>query len=108
MYDEESDTAANARNSNLNEELGQVKYIMTDKTGTLTKNIMKLKRCSVEGFNYGNDEDESFRDLKIIEDFTNDIVSFSTSIIAISLKHFIVMSRRSFSYHVGCLSFMCT
>uniref|UniRef100_A0AC35GRY5 P-type ATPase N-terminal domain-containing protein n=1 Tax=Panagrolaimus sp. PS1159 TaxID=55785 RepID=A0AC35GRY5_9BILA len=72
MYDEESDTAANARTSNLNEELGQVQYIMTDKTGTLTRNIMKFKKCSVQGVNYGNDDDESFRDGKLVEDFKND------------------------------------
>uniref|UniRef100_A0AC34FA08 Phospholipid-transporting ATPase n=1 Tax=Panagrolaimus sp. ES5 TaxID=591445 RepID=A0AC34FA08_9BILA len=72
MYDEESDTAANARTSNLNEELGQVQYIMTDKTGTLTRNIMKFKKCSVQGISYGNDEDDSFRDGKLVEDFKND------------------------------------
>lgn len=49
MYDKESDTFAMARTSNLNEELGQVRYILSDKTGTLTKNIMTFKKCSVAG-----------------------------------------------------------
>lgn len=49
MYDKESETFAMARTSNLNEELGQVKYILSDKTGTLTRNIMKFKKCSVNG-----------------------------------------------------------
>lgn len=52
MYDKESDTFAMARTSNLNEELGQVKYILSDKTGTLTKNVMKFKKCSVNGQMY--------------------------------------------------------
>lgn len=53
MYDEVSDTPAMARTSNLNEELGQIKYIFSDKTGTLTKNVMLFKKCSVAGIKYG-------------------------------------------------------
>lgn len=53
MYCEASDTPAMARTSNLNEELGQVKYILSDKTGTLTCNIMEFKQCSVAGSVYG-------------------------------------------------------
>lgn len=37
MYDEASDTPAKARTSNLTEELGRIKYIFADKTGTLTR-----------------------------------------------------------------------
>lgn len=47
MYHAESNTPAMARTSNLNEELGMVKYIFSDKTGTLTRNVMEFKRCSV-------------------------------------------------------------
>nr|XP_026696286.1 probable phospholipid-transporting ATPase IA isoform X1 [Ciona intestinalis] len=53
MYFEPTDTPAMARTSNLNEELGQVKYIFSDKTGTLTENIMEFKKCSVAGIKYG-------------------------------------------------------
>lgn len=47
MYHAETDTPAMARTSNLNEELGQVKYIFSDKTGTLTRNVMEFKRCAI-------------------------------------------------------------
>ncbi|CAG9857925.1 unnamed protein product [Phyllotreta striolata] len=47
MYHAETDTPAMARTSNLNEELGQIKYIFSDKTGTLTRNIMEFKKCAV-------------------------------------------------------------
>ncbi|XP_052758712.1 probable phospholipid-transporting ATPase IA isoform X3 [Galleria mellonella] len=47
MYHEATDTPAMARTSNLNEELGMVKYIFSDKTGTLTCNVMKFHKCSI-------------------------------------------------------------
>ncbi|KAL4690916.1 hypothetical protein H8959_013877, partial [Pygathrix nigripes] len=47
MYYIGNDTPAMARTSNLNEELGQVKYLFSDKTGTLTCNIMNFKKCSI-------------------------------------------------------------
>lgn len=53
MYCEETDTPAMARTSNLNEELGQIKYIFSDKTGTLTRNVMTFRKCSVAGLMYG-------------------------------------------------------
>lgn len=44
---------ANVQSSNLNEELGQINYIFSDKTGTLTCNIMDFKKLSVSGVSYG-------------------------------------------------------
>lgn len=53
MRYEKTGIFANARTSNLNEELGQIEYIFSDKTGTLTRNEMKFQRCVVEGEEYG-------------------------------------------------------
>lgn len=55
MYDELQDMPAKAQSSNLNEELGQVAYIFSDKTGTLTKNIMEFKRFTAGNYAYGED-----------------------------------------------------
>ena len=47
MYHPETDTPALARTSNLNEELGMVRYVFSDKTGTLTCNVMEFRKCSI-------------------------------------------------------------
>ena len=57
MYHAETDTPACARTSNLNEELGQVKYVFSDKTGTLTQNVMEFQQCSVGGTIYSAKSD---------------------------------------------------
>ncbi|KAI3921055.1 hypothetical protein MKX01_036034 [Papaver californicum] len=53
MYHEETDSPVHARTSNLNEELGQVDTILSDKTGTLTCNSMEFVKCSIAGTGYG-------------------------------------------------------
>ncbi|XP_067872451.1 phospholipid-transporting ATPase IC-like [Heterodontus francisci] len=58
MYCAERDSPAKARTTTLNEELGQIKYIFSDKTGTLTQNIMTFKKCSIGGRIYGNQFDD--------------------------------------------------
>ena len=47
----------NVQSSNLNEELGQVEYIFSDKTGTLTCNIMDFKNITTNGICFGDARD---------------------------------------------------
>ncbi|KAI8879959.1 phospholipid-translocating P-type ATPase [Backusella circina FSU 941] len=54
MYYELTDTPAVARSSSLIEELGQVKFVFSDKTGTLTCNEMQFRECSIAGLSYAD------------------------------------------------------
>lgn len=57
MYDEKTQTPAKARTTTLNEELGQIQYIFSDKTGTLTQNVMTFNKCCISGQSFGDSVD---------------------------------------------------
>ena len=59
LYFEETDMPAGVQSSNLNEELGQIHYLFSDKTGTLTCNVMEFKKITIKGEHFGNDDRQS-------------------------------------------------
>ncbi|GLD91539.1 hypothetical protein PINS_up000072 [Pythium insidiosum] len=54
IYYAETDTPTLVRSMSLNEELGQISYVFSDKTGTLTCNVMEFRKCSIGGVSYGH------------------------------------------------------
>ncbi|CAA3011842.1 phospholipid-transporting ATPase 1-like, partial [Olea europaea subsp. europaea] len=54
MYDSSSDSRFQCRSLNINEDLGQIRYVFSDKTGTLTENKMEFRKASVWGKQYGS------------------------------------------------------
>lgn len=62
MYYAPTDTPALCRTSSLVEELGQIAYIFSDKTGTLTRNEMEFQECSIYGTMYAQTVDDAKRE----------------------------------------------
>ncbi|XP_073093762.1 phospholipid-transporting ATPase VD isoform X2 [Manis javanica] len=56
FYNEKMDSTVQCRALNIAEDLGQIQYLFSDKTGTLTENKMVFRRCSVAGFDYCHEE----------------------------------------------------
>lgn len=56
LYHEETDQPVICRALNINEDLGQIKYVFSDKTGTLTENKMVFKKCTIGGVNFPHNE----------------------------------------------------
>ncbi|KAJ3372819.1 hypothetical protein GGF31_001356 [Allomyces arbusculus] len=54
IYDEALDKPCAVRTWNLSDDLGQIEYVFSDKTGTLTQNVMQLRKCSIAGRVYGD------------------------------------------------------
>ncbi|KAJ0525871.1 putative P-type phospholipid transporter [Helianthus annuus] len=58
MYDATSNTRFQCRALNINEDLGQIKYVFSDKTGTLTENKMEFQFASISGVDYSGEKTE--------------------------------------------------
>lgn len=108
MYHEESDTPAMARTSNLNEELGMVKYIFSDKTGTLTRNVMEFKRCSVAGKIYEaplpNSDVNEIPLIKDLREGGEDSSTIREFLILMSICHTVIPEKTQFDeviYHAS-------
>lgn len=59
LYDVNSNSRFQCRALNINEDLGQIKYVFSDKTGTLTENKMEFQCCSIHGVDYSEGKDPS-------------------------------------------------
>lgn len=53
MYYEKIDYPCTPKSWAISDDLGQIEYIFSDKTGTLTQNVMEFKKCTIGGFSYG-------------------------------------------------------
>lgn len=86
-----AETGMRTKTTNLNDELALVKYIFSDKTGTLTENCMEFKKVSVNGTVYDNAfEGELLQELQNGSDNASGIRAFLT---ALAVCHSVVPDR---------------
>uniref|UniRef100_A0AAY4CDE5 Phospholipid-transporting ATPase n=1 Tax=Denticeps clupeoides TaxID=299321 RepID=A0AAY4CDE5_9TELE len=52
LYSEQTASGVQCRALNITEDLGQIQYLFSDKTGTLTENCMLFRRCTIAGVEY--------------------------------------------------------
>ncbi|KAL4309392.1 hypothetical protein GQ457_01G035900 [Hibiscus cannabinus] len=71
MYCSNSGSRFQCRSLNINEDLGQIRYVFSDKTGTLTENKMEFRKASVYGKDYSSSnftdslQDDNIRDAAV-------------------------------------------
>ncbi|KAG2466234.1 AT10D ATPase, partial [Polypterus senegalus] len=78
LYNEKLDSTIQCRALNITEDLGQIQYIFSDKTGTLTENKMVFLRCSIAGVEYSH-EDNAKR-LELYQDVDSEDMKYQPQI----------------------------
>ncbi|KAJ7179920.1 phospholipid-translocating ATPase [Mycena crocata] len=80
MCYDKTNQATLAKSWNLSDDLGQIEYVFSDKTGTLTQNLMVFRQCSIGGKAYTGDvvEDE-VEAIKLEEVAVKDVSTSSTN-----------------------------
>ena len=53
MYYDRLDYPCTPKSWNISDDLGQIEYIFSDKTGTLTQNVMEFRKCTINSIPYG-------------------------------------------------------
>lgn len=64
LYNSKLDYPCTPKSWNISDDLGQIEYIFSDKTGTLTQNVMEFKKCTINGVSYGRAYTEALAGLR--------------------------------------------
>ncbi|XP_069057774.1 phospholipid-transporting ATPase VD isoform X2 [Pleurodeles waltl] len=100
FYCEKSGSTIECRSLNITEDLGQIQYIFSDKTGTLTENKMLFRRCSIAGSEYSHDDNA--RRLKSYRKAGEHFEDADYSSVSCLSKHK-TLSRKSLNTQTDCI-----
>lgn len=64
LYNAKLDYPCTPKSWNISDDLGQIEYIFSDKTGTLTQNVMEFKKATINGVSYGRVYTEALAGLR--------------------------------------------
>lgn len=64
LYNARLDYPCTPKSWNISDDLGQIEYIFSDKTGTLTQNVMEFKKATINGISYGRAYTEALAGLR--------------------------------------------
>ncbi|KAE8213447.1 hypothetical protein CF327_g3031 [Tilletia walkeri] len=79
IYYDKTERRTTARSWNLSDDLGQIKYIFSDKTGTLTQNLMLFRECHIAGVTYHGNPGAEESDSKSASDDPQELRTDSSS-----------------------------
>lgn len=64
MYHPKLDYPCTPKSWNISDDLGQIEYVFSDKTGTLTQNVMEMKKSTIAGVSYGRAYTEAYAGMR--------------------------------------------
>jgi P-type E1-E2 ATPase len=79
--------------------MGQIQYIFSDKTGTLTENRMVFKQCSISGVVYGDTENGALKDPAMLSALADKRPDISEFFKVLGLCHSVVVTEYVYNLH---------
>ncbi|GLJ30498.1 hypothetical protein SUGI_0603550 [Cryptomeria japonica] len=86
---------ADVANTGINEDLGQVEYILTNKTGTLTGKTMVFRKCCINSICYGNENGDALEDPELVQAVVNKMPDVVKTLIVMAICNMVVPHRNA-------------